>query len=131
MSDEPLDASNLDYQALRSWAMSYPEATEEFPWGHSAIKVRKKTFVFLSCTKESLGLSVKLPQSREAAVTLTDAVPTGYGLGKHGWVSAKFAVGEEPVPVEMLQAWIDESYRALAPKGLIKTLPESGPNQEK
>ncbi len=83
---EPLDTTNVDYQALRTWALSYPEAVEEFPWGHSAFKVRKKTFVFLSCTEERLGLSVKLPQSREAALTLTDATPTRYGLGKHGWI---------------------------------------------
>jgi hypothetical protein len=44
-----------------------------------------------------------------------------YGLGKSGWVSAKFADGDKP-PVDMLKAWIDESYRAQAPKKLVKTL---------
>ena len=33
---------------LRSFALSYPEAREEFPWGERAFKVAGKTFVFLS-----------------------------------------------------------------------------------
>ena len=123
---EEQDLENADYKTLRGWALSYPETVEEFPWGHSAIKVRKKAFVFLSCTKEALSLSVKLPQSSEAAITLTDAVPTGYGLGKYGWVSCKFAPTDQ-IPHEMLRAWVDESYRAIAPKRLSKGVPEGGP----
>ena len=51
--------------------------------------------------------------------------PTAYGLGKSGWVSAKFPPNRKP-PVEMLKAWIDESYRAQAPKKLVASL-ESKP----
>ena len=47
-------------------------------------------------------------------------VPTAYGLGKSGWVSMTFTDAE--VPVAMLQAWIDESYRAQAPRKLVATL---------
>jgi len=125
--NEPRDETNDDYQALRRWALSYPESVEEFPWGHSAMKVRNKTFVFLSCTTDKLGLSAKLPQSREAAVTLGGGTPTRYGLGKHGWVSVSYRVGEDDVPVEMLKQWIDESFRAIAPKKLSKQVPDGGP----
>jgi hypothetical protein len=48
--------------------------------------------------------------------------PTAYGLGRSGWVTAKFAPDEIP-PLEMLKAWIDESYRAQAPKRLVARLP--------
>ena len=34
--------------ALRKFALAYPEATEEMPWGHHAIKVKGKSFVFLA-----------------------------------------------------------------------------------
>ncbi len=44
-----------------------------------------------------------------------------YGLGKAGWVSIEIGDGE-PVPVDMLKAWIDESYRAQAPKKLVRML---------
>jgi predicted DNA-binding protein (MmcQ/YjbR family) len=109
--------------ALRDFAMSYPEATEDHPWGHRAIKVKGKSFLFLGGEKNAaeLSLSVKLPNSRDAAVDLPFAEPTGYGLGKSGWVSARFTKVSE-VPLDLLKAWIDESYRAIAPKKLVKTL---------
>jgi hypothetical protein len=52
--------------------------------------------------------------------------PAGYGLGKSGWVQAEFPPGARP-PVDLLKAWIDESYRAQAPKRLVKQLDEPGP----
>ena len=108
---------------LRDFAMDYPEATEDSPWGHRAIKVKGKTFVFLGGEKNAkeLSLSVKLPQSRDMAVDLPFAEPTGYGLGKSGWVTARFEKTGD-VPLELLKGWIDESYRAIAPKKLVKTL---------
>jgi hypothetical protein len=36
-------------------------------------------------------------------------------------VTATFAAGE-PVPIDLLKTWIDESYRAQAPKRLVATL---------
>ena len=108
---------------LRDFAMQYPEATEDHPWGHRAIKVKGKSFVFLGGEKNEaeLSLSVKLPDSRDMAVDLPFAEPTGYGLGKSGWVTARFEKVSE-VPLDLLKAWIDESYRAIAPKKLVKTL---------
>jgi predicted DNA-binding protein (MmcQ/YjbR family) len=108
---------------LRDYAMTYPEATEDHPWGHSAIKVKGKVFVFLGGEKSAteLSLSLKLPSSRDMALDLPFAEPTGYGLGKSGWVSARFTKVAE-VPMDMLKAWIEESYRTIAPKKLVKML---------
>lgn len=120
MAKKTLDSLELE---LRDYAMTYPESTEDSPWGHRAIKVKGKTFVFLGGEKNTkeLSLSVKLPTSRDMAVDLPFAEPTGYGLGKSGWVSARFdKVGD--VPLDLLKSWIDESYRAIAPKKLVKTL---------
>jgi predicted DNA-binding protein (MmcQ/YjbR family) len=120
MAKKTLESMELE---LRDFAMSYPESTEDHPWGHRAIKVKGKTFVFLGGEKneKELSLSVKLPSSRDMAVDLPFAEPTGYGLGKSGWVTARFEkVGD--VPLDMLKKWIDESYRAIAPKKLVKTL---------
>lgn len=103
---------------LRDFALAYPEAFEEFPWGHRAMKVKGKTFVFLALEEDVFSLSVKLPASAVAALVLPFASPTGYGLGKSGWVTARFAPGEE-IPLELLEEWIDESYRAIAPKKLV------------
>jgi predicted DNA-binding protein (MmcQ/YjbR family) len=106
---------------LRERALSYPGAQEEFPWDHIAVKVKGKTFVFLSFDKTRFSMSVKLPRSRDMAHDLPFAEPTGYGLGQHGWITAAFDKGSDP-PVDLLLSWIDESYRAIAPKKLIAEL---------
>jgi predicted DNA-binding protein (MmcQ/YjbR family) len=107
--------------ALRDIAMAYPEAHEDFPWGHRAIKVKGKAFVFMSGGDEQLALTTKLPASSEVALLLPYVSPTGYGLGKSGWVTATFGPQDE-APVEMLREWIDESFRAVAPKKLVAQL---------
>ena len=106
---------------LRTFALSLPETTEHFPWGERAIKVAGKTFLFMRCEGGVLGLSVKLPQSRDFALDYPFTAPTGYGLGKSGWVTASFSKAGD-VPMDLLRSWIDESYRAIAPKKLVKTL---------
>ena len=106
--------------------MAYPEAYEEFPWGHRAIKVNGKTFVFISIDDNRLSLSAKLPVSNLTALMLPFAEPTHYGLGKSGWVTASFS-RDATVPVELLCGWIDESYRAIAPKALVALLPAAAP----
>jgi predicted DNA-binding protein (MmcQ/YjbR family) len=107
--------------ALRRHALSYPEAHEDFPWGERVVKVRGKVFVFMGGSGEGLSLSVKLPGSASFALGLPFATPTGYGLGKAGWVTAHFGARQKP-PVDLLKQWIDESYRAVAPKRLVASL---------
>ena len=104
----------LAVQALRKFALSHPQAAEDSPWGERTIKVRGKIFVFLSEDGERLYLTVKLPQSSDAALGLPFTSPTRYRLGRSGWVSARFPKGSA-IPLEMFQDWIEESYRAVAP----------------
>ena len=109
--------------ALRDFALGYPGAREEFPWGERVVKVGKKVFVFMGMPDgDGLGLSVKLPDSGTMALLLPFATPTGYGLGKSGWVSARFEPSDDP-PLALLREWIDESYRAVAPKTMVAKLP--------
>jgi predicted DNA-binding protein (MmcQ/YjbR family) len=114
--------------ALRAFALSYPEAVEEFPWDHTAIKVKGKMFLVLGGTDEFLSVTVKLPLTGKDALGLAFASPTGYGLGKSGWVSAQFGQKDE-IPVDMLREWIDESYRSIAPKRLVGTLDQASPRR--
>ncbi|MBI3822899.1 MAG: MmcQ/YjbR family DNA-binding protein [Planctomycetes bacterium] len=113
--------------ALRKHALSYLECVEDFPWGHSAFKVKGKAFLFtyLDDDKGVLSLSMKLPLSGKMALTLPFASSTRYGLGKSGWVTCLFHAGDD-VPIDMLQEWIDESFRAIAPKRIVAQL-ESEP----
>jgi predicted DNA-binding protein (MmcQ/YjbR family) len=108
--------------AVRKHALSYPEAVEDFPWGDQVIKVKGKIFVFLGAGKDGgFGISAKLPETHELALTLKFATPTGYGLGKAGWVTAQLKKGER-IPLDLFKDWVDESYRAVAPKTLVKKL---------
>jgi predicted DNA-binding protein (MmcQ/YjbR family) len=107
--------------ALRAQALAYPEVTEDFPWGHRALKVKGKAFLFLALDDDGLSFSVKLPASSASALALPFVEPTRYGLGQHGWVTARLAHGAD-APLEMFQGWVEESYRAIAPKKLVLEL---------
>ena len=109
---------------IRVLALSYPEVVEEFPWGDCAFKIRKKAFLFMGEDPPSLTFSLKLPSSGELALGLPFTEPTGYGLGTHGWVTARIDSAGE-ISLDMIAAWVDESYRAIAPKKLIAALDES------
>jgi len=103
---------------LFEFALGLPEAHEDFPWGERVVKVNKKVFVFLGRDMDPLfGLGVKLPTSGRAALRMPFTEPTGYGLGKAGWVSAKLD-DKSQASFEMLRDWVRESYCAVAPKGL-------------
>ena len=106
--------------AVVAYALALPGAYEDFPWGERVAKVGKKVFAFLGKPGDDdagVGFSVKLPHSAATALEGPHATPTGYGLGKAGWVSFDFPVGEAP-PLETLVAWVRESYVAVAPKKL-------------
>lgn len=105
-------------RTLLEYALTLPEAWEDHPWGDSVVKVRKKIFLFLGGDHGGPpSLTVKLPESAEHALSLPEAVPTGYGLGRHGWVTVPLVS-----PVDLLTDWIDESYCAIAPKTLVARL---------
>jgi predicted DNA-binding protein (MmcQ/YjbR family) len=116
-------------RALLAFALGYPGAYEDNPWGERVAKVKGKVFVFLGRPEDGLSLSVKLPQSGTMALSLPFASPTGYGLGKSGWVTVALRPRQK-APIAMLKQWIDESYRAVAPRTLVKALddgPEAAP----
>lgn len=109
---------------LREFGLAYPGAHTKSPWpGHLDLAVKDKTFAYLSIEGEPFKISCKLPESAAAALTLPDTEPTAYGLGRSGWVTARFPDGD--VPVALLKEWIDESYRAQAPKKLVASLSSS------
>jgi predicted DNA-binding protein (MmcQ/YjbR family) len=107
--------------ALRDFALTFPGAVEEHPWDHIAIKVKGKMFLILGGMEDRLSVTTKLPSTGRFALLLPFASPTGYGLGKSGWVTGDFGAGDA-VPVDRLCEWIEESYRAIAPKKAVAEL---------
>jgi predicted DNA-binding protein (MmcQ/YjbR family) len=116
------DATDAVLLQLRQFGLAYPGAHTKSPWpGHLDLAVNDKTFAYLSLEGQPLSISCKLPRSGLTALMLPFTKPTGYGLGKSGWVTAEFSAGAKP-PIALLKEWIDESYRAQAPKKLVASL---------
>jgi predicted DNA-binding protein (MmcQ/YjbR family) len=109
-------APGATWKHLREYALSLPEAVEEFPWGDRVAKVRKKIFIFLG---EGAGMdaciSLKLHGDANAhALSLPGVKPTAYNLGKAGWVTIPVA----SAPRALLLEWVRMSYMLVAPKRL-------------
>src|SRR5690606_3490359 len=116
----PPSAAQLIEHLREHGLARYPGAQIKSPWpGHADLAVADKTFAYLSAPGDPPSLSLKLPLSHSLALALPGAEPTGYGLGKSGWVSLSFDGDAAPPPVEQLEQWLDESYRAQAPKKLL------------
>jgi len=107
---------------LRAFAFGLPEAYEDHPWGESVAKVGKKVFVFFGSgddPDQPFGFSVKLPTSSDEALSMRFTQPTGHGLDRGSWVTVR---PPADTPVDLLTAWIEESYRTVAPKALVAHL---------
>lgn len=115
---------HAEAKALRAAALRYPDTVENFPWDHHAYKAAgKKTFLFLTSLENGgFNCSMKLPYRHEEALKLKGAAPTGYGMAASGWVTFTFSAKAKP-PMTKLLDWLDESWRAIAPKKLSASFP--------
>jgi predicted DNA-binding protein (MmcQ/YjbR family) len=104
---------------LRDKALSFPETEESFPWGEQAFKVNGKSFVFMRDDADGTSFSVKLDASRAQALAMPGSEPTHYGMGAKGWVTLRPA---PRAPVKVLFGFVEESYRAVAPKRALRQL---------
>jgi predicted DNA-binding protein (MmcQ/YjbR family) len=105
---------------LEAIALALPEASrvDIEAWdGEPTFRVRKKNFIFTD--PDATGISVKLPKEEAEAVVATEsgAQPTGYGLGRHGWVSID--LGPKP-DWQQVTEWVRTSYTMVAPKVLAR-----------
>jgi predicted DNA-binding protein (MmcQ/YjbR family) len=117
-------------QRLEKIVDRLPEATrvDIEAWdGEPTFRVNNKNFVFTD--KQANGISVKLPKDEADAVVATDplAEPTGYGLGRHGWVSITIGPKASADRWKQIEEWVRTSYTMVAPKKLAKlVLSEDG-----
>ncbi|HEY7596810.1 MAG TPA: MmcQ/YjbR family DNA-binding protein [Actinophytocola sp.] len=115
--------SNMD--RLEQIVARLPEAArvDIEAWdGEPTFRVRGKNFVFTA--PDGTGISVKLPKAEADALVATDpaAEPTGYGLGRHGWVSIKLGKRLSKERWREVEEWIRTSYTLIAPKRLARTV---------
>jgi predicted DNA-binding protein (MmcQ/YjbR family) len=118
--DDPRNMARLEAIVAR-----LPEAqrVDIEAWdGEPTFRVRGKNFIFTDRTAS--GLSVKLPKEEAAAVVATDpgAAPTGYGLGRHGWVSVEVGDAADDERWQQIEEWVRTSFTLVAPKSLAKVV---------
>lgn len=90
--------------------------------GEPTFRVRGKNFVFTD--QQATGLSVKLPKDEAAALVASDphAEPTGYGLGRHGWVSLTIGARPSADRWREVEELVRTSYTMVAPKRLAQVV---------
>ena len=118
-----MSASNMS--RLEKIVARLPEAARvdiEAWGGEPSFRVRGKNFIFTSA--DATTITVKLPQEEAAAVVATDtnAEPTGYGLGRHSWVSISIGNNARADRWREIEEWVLTSYSLVAPKKLVKQL---------
>ncbi|HUO13235.1 MAG TPA: MmcQ/YjbR family DNA-binding protein [Caulobacteraceae bacterium] len=118
-----MDARSAE-RRLIAYAARFPGAWEDHPWDHTVMKVGAKIFVFFggaAAPEGTLSLTVKLPVSYEMALTLPYMRPSGHGLWKAGWAQLTQHDGDD-IDFATIEGWIVQSYRAVAPRKLVKQL---------
>jgi predicted DNA-binding protein (MmcQ/YjbR family) len=106
---------------ILTFALGLPGAFEDHPWGEDVVKVEKKVFVFLGLAESpDYAMTVKLDDSHDQALSVPGAAPAGYGLGRAGWVT--IPLRDTTPPLDVLEDWVEESYRRVAPKRLLAEL---------
>ena len=88
--------------------------------GEPTFRVSGKNFIFTD--PEASSVSEKLPPEEAAAVVGSDplAKPTGYGLGRHGWISVRVPGRTSRTRWLEIEEWIRTSYTLVAPKKLAR-----------
>ena len=92
--------------------------------GEPTFRVNGKNFIFTN--PDATGISVKLTKEEAAAVIATDpaVTPTGYGLGRHGWISVELPRRMNAARWELVEEWVRTSYTLVAPKKLAQQILE-------
>lgn len=107
-------------EKVLAFALTFPETFEDTPWEDDVVvKVRGKIFLF-SGPEGSTSIAIKLAESHAHALAIAGAKPTGYGLGRAGWVTVPLRA--PGVSIAVLRDWVEESYRIVAPKRLVAQL---------
>jgi hypothetical protein len=111
--------------ALTAYGLTLPEATAGL-WIPPArqLLVKGKTFCIFGAKGEPLDeltLVVKLPLSAEMVQDLPYVREARGWYKQHRWVTAHFGADDDiAAELELLKAWLLQSWRAIAPKRLVK-----------
>lgn len=112
---------------LTAYGLTFPGTTSGPGWTITrALYVRKKMFAVFGEKGEpldALTMIMKLPISAEMAEELPCVRPAKGWYKQHNWVTAHFGAEDDILAeVETLKGWLKQSYVAVAPKKLGRTL---------
>lgn len=108
----------MDIESFRQFCLSFPDVSEEFPFGPETLvfKVKGKMFAL---TDLDLFVSINLKCDPDEAIELRErypAVQPGYHMNKKHWNTILM---DNSIPDRTLKEWIENSYqlvRASLPK---------------
>jgi predicted DNA-binding protein (MmcQ/YjbR family) len=91
--------------AIRLKASRYPQVDEGTACTQSSFKAGKKAFLFIGQQGGRHKAMFKLEAEK-----LAKKQPADFQVGSTAWVTARFS-DDEPLPKELWQKWLDESYQ--------------------
>jgi predicted DNA-binding protein (MmcQ/YjbR family) len=92
--------------------------------GEPTFRVNGKNFVFTNSAATSLSLKLSVEEAQAVVATDSEAVPTGYGLGRSGWVTVAVGARASKGRWREIEEWVRTSYTLVAPKKLAKLIIE-------
>ncbi len=107
-------------EAIRQAALSFPETTQGSSCVNMAFAAGKRNFLFLGVKADSYNVRFKLTESLAEARALAVEIE-GLTVGDLGWVHLVLPA-DEPPPDVLHERWIEEAYRAMALKRMLKAL---------
>ena len=117
--------SKLERLELIATQLPEAERVDIEAWGgEPTFRVRGRNFVFAG--QDGSTISMKLPLDEAVAVVAMDpqASPTGYGLGRCGWVSVSLTGRLSVARWREVEEWVETSYTLVAPKALARQVLE-------
>ena len=113
---------------LTAYGLTFPEANTGPSWGFTrGLYVQKKGFAVFgdkAQPPDALTIIVKLPISAEMVAGLPFVREAKGWYKQHDWVTADFGPQDDILAeLDMLKAWLRQSYVAIAPNKLGRLAP--------
>lgn len=99
-------------ELIREKAAAFPEVAKGTSCNQSSFKTSKKSFLYIGPGPKGKGFKAmfKLKESMPEAKGLVSQNPKRFEVGSTGWVTARFTT-EDPLPRNLWEKWLEESYR--------------------
>ena len=100
----------MDFETLRKYLLAKPGASEDFPFGPSAMvfKVRYKMFALIAVEETPLRINLKCdPELARHLRAAYDAVQPGYHMNKKHWNTITI---DGSIPDEEIFTMVNDSY---------------------